>query len=221
MVKVKGIGYAGKHGTGRVLSRKFNSAIKWMEKADNFSAPFGNYSRLDAASKSLCNAVANALGDASVTYGSELMSTGILGCNKNGCSSADWNYYTDYVENGRKLGRGNYFIYTLPSSPLAEASIHFGLTGPLLYTSAVEAPLLWALNNSSVMNFAADSMLTGIFDEEAALFFYIDNACASGDSGIDIDVIIKYISDLGDLSAGQLIDRVCAWAEKLNLKEGS
>ncbi len=31
------------------------------------------------------------------------------------------------------MARANLFIYTLPSSPLAEAAVHFGLQGPLLY----------------------------------------------------------------------------------------
>ena len=44
----------------------------------------------------------------------------------------------DYVESGRTLARANLFIYTLPSSPLAEAAVHFGLQGPLVYLRGEE-----------------------------------------------------------------------------------
>ena len=54
------------------------------------------------------------------------------------------------MANGSTLGRGNLFIYTLPSSPLAEAAIHFGLTGKLLYLefakNTEEESLKYALN---------------------------------------------------------------------------
>jgi len=56
------------------------------------------------------------------------------------CHTGLWSQrfvFLDYVQAGRKLGRGSLFIYTLPSSPLAEAAIHFGLQGPVLYIGSI------------------------------------------------------------------------------------
>lgn len=213
MIKLRGIGFAGRQGSGRIFSNEVEAGSRWRDKADAFSEPFSNYARLDHSSRSLCNAIAHALGDAKVSYGKARMETGILGCNKYGSSVSDWTYYMDYIDNGRKLGRGNYFIYTLPSSPLAEASIHFGLAGPLLYTSSLVAPLVSTLSLARTMCLEAGSMLAGIFDEDAALFFYIVNASGHEDPGIDIGVIINSISALGNSGPEDLIDHIIEWAK--------
>lgn len=50
-------------------------------------------------------------------------------------------FFQDYLESGRLLGRGNLFIYTLPTAALAEVSIAFGLTGPVLFCGCEQQPL--------------------------------------------------------------------------------
>lgn len=52
----------------------------------------------------------------------------------------DREFFRDYLDGGRTMGRGNLFIYTLPTSALAEVSIYFGLTGPALYIEPAGAP---------------------------------------------------------------------------------
>jgi 3-oxoacyl-[acyl-carrier-protein] synthase II len=70
---------------------------------------------------------------------------GIVGASDSGSMQSDIDYFKDYLDCGRTLSRGNLFIYTLPSSPLGEAAIHFGLQGPLLYAASAENPLMTAL----------------------------------------------------------------------------
>ena len=66
-----------------------------------------------------------------------------------GSLQSDLEYFRDYLEGGRTLSRGNLFIYTLPSSPLGEAAIHFGLLGPLLYAASEGNALTAVLDTRS------------------------------------------------------------------------
>ena len=102
-----------------------------------FAYPVKSIGRFDLASLATCYAVALALRDAGVAYAEgRRQAIGLLGTDAEGALAANRAYFTDYVRNGRTLGRGNLFIYTPPSSPLAEAAIHFGLSGPTLYVGA-------------------------------------------------------------------------------------
>jgi len=96
--------------------------------------PIENFGRFDQVSKLTILAIALALYDSGIAYAKDKkQDISILGTNTCGALEANLTYFNDYIANGRILGRGNLFIYTLPSSPLAEAAIHFGLTGKLLY----------------------------------------------------------------------------------------
>ena len=99
-----------------------------------FKYPIANFLRFDPISKLAAISIALALYDAKIIYAKEKkLDIGVLGTSDSGALEANLEYFNDYAANGRTLGRGNLFIYTLPSSPLAEAAIHFGLTGKLLY----------------------------------------------------------------------------------------
>jgi hypothetical protein len=96
--------------------------------------PVANFLRFDTVSKLAVLSIALALHDAKINYcPGKKQDISILGTNSIGTLDANLAYFNDYITNGRTLSRGNLFIYTLPSSPLAEATIHFGLTGKLLY----------------------------------------------------------------------------------------
>lgn len=96
--------------------------------------PIANFLRFDTLSKLTTISIALALFDAKITYAQgKKQNIGLVGTNSNGALEANLAFFDDYIANGRTLARGNLFIYTLPSSPLAEAAIHFGLTGKLLY----------------------------------------------------------------------------------------
>lgn len=80
----------------------------------------------------------NILAVASSFFDSEhsflLANSGIIGVNNTGAVDADYNYFNDYFSNGRSLGRGNLFVYTLSSSILSVVSISLGIKGPIIYS---------------------------------------------------------------------------------------
>ena len=140
---IRGIGWMSQEGYGCIrkgLHRSFPSvAGSSLSKQDIFSHPFRNFGRLDKTSKMTAYAVALALRDSDMGYSADRkQDIGIIGTSREGSLRSDIEYFKDYVENGRSIGRGNLFIYTLPSSPLGEAAIHFGFSGPLLYAAVNE-----------------------------------------------------------------------------------
>lgn len=138
--------------------------------------PIENFARFDQASKFVTLSVALALYDAGITYAKDKkQNIGILGMSPDGALASNLVYFKDYVEAGRKLGRGNLFIYTLPSSPLAEAAIHFGLQGPLVYIRNAEKPKerLLAQAQLLIQNEEAQAMLAVDFNSVEATCHFI------------------------------------------------
>jgi len=104
------------------------------QNAELLGGPVKNIGRFDAVSRLTCCACALALRDAGLSAEeSRKLDIGILGTNTDGSLDANRSYFSDYLKAGRKLGSGHLFIYTLPTSPLAEATIHFGLKACNLY----------------------------------------------------------------------------------------
>lgn len=141
-----------------------------------FSYPFKNFGRLDKVSKLVCYAVALALKDAGESYDSSLKKDmGLIATNAEGPINSDIDYFRDYIESGRKLSRGNLFLYTLPSSPLGEAAIHFGLQGPVFYMSSGNASLPEVLRTASEMLMLGEtqSVLAGMNTEDEAAYMVL------------------------------------------------
>jgi len=153
---IKGTGWITKNKYGcqkRQLEQKYSDLKSLYSKLqpEIFRYPVANFFRFDKLSKLTVISIALALYDAKITYAQgKKQKISILGTNSNGALEANLAYFNDYISNGRTLARGNLFIYTLPSSPLAEAAIHFGLTGRLQYlgfTKNIESEALkYALN---------------------------------------------------------------------------
>ncbi|VGO12043.1 hypothetical protein PDESU_00592 [Pontiella desulfatans] len=124
-------------------SDKLNRSVEWASrtalrgigKEDGlFAYPVKNFGRFPAIAQRVCYVTALALQDAGLEYAKgEKQDIGLLGMDEYGCEQANFDYFNDYVDGGRSMARANLFIYTLPSSPLAEAAVHFGLQGPLFY----------------------------------------------------------------------------------------
>jgi hypothetical protein len=128
-------------------------------------------------------AVALALRDADIDYAPTIkQDIGIIGTSSEGSLKSDIAYFRDFVDNGRTLARGNLFIYTLPSSPLAEAAIHCGLVGPLLYATRREQPLSAIMNTAAeiVAGREAELMLAGLATDEEALYVVLDRKQGDG-----------------------------------------
>ena len=154
----------------------FRSLCAQLLKDNVLSYPIENFARFDRASKFVTLSVALALYDAGINYAKDKkQNTGILGMSPDGAFDSSLAYFKDYVEAGRKLGRGNLFIYTLPSSPLAEAAIHFGLQGPLAYIRNSEKPKERLLAQAQLMieNKEAQVMLAVDFSSAEATCHFI------------------------------------------------
>ena len=133
--------------------------------------PIKNLARFDEPSCLITLSVALALHDADILYADgKKQEIGILGTNPDGALASNIAYFRDYVEHGKKLARGNLFIYTLPTSPLAEVAIHFGLQGPLLYLRDPENPEERLLAHAKLMiqNKEAHTLLAVIYGSKKA-----------------------------------------------------
>ena len=119
------------------------TTVRGLGKEDGlFVYPVKNFGRFPEVAQRICYVTALALKDAGIEYSKDWkQNTGLLGTDEYGCEQANFSYFRDYVEGGRTMARANLFIYTLPSSPLAEAAVHFGLQGPLFYLRNQDASI--------------------------------------------------------------------------------
>jgi len=142
MVVVSGIGWITNDAFGSAFqglkgtfSRR-KDLVQQLAELHVLHQPLPPLGRYDAASRATCYAVGLCLFDASSSKsGGAPEEVGIMGANETGCLDANVDYFQDFVSSGRTLGRGNLFVYTLPSSPIAASSIYFGLKGPIFYLS--------------------------------------------------------------------------------------
>ena len=88
--------------------------------------------RFSAGTQRACEAVARALADAGFGTPCRGSRIGIIACDREGSAAANRAYFSDYVASGRKLGRGQLFAATLPTSVAAACAIALRLRGPLL-----------------------------------------------------------------------------------------
>jgi len=151
-----------------------------------------NLGRFDAVSKSLLCACALALKDAGFppVVGAGRV-VGLVGTNETGCVAANHAYFKDYLDAGRTLARANLFVYTLPSSPLAEASIHFGLRGPMMYSAAPGAGTADLLETAAlwVAEGAAEAVVAVRADEREAVAYVM----GAGSHGLGVDKAIAQV----------------------------
>jgi len=173
MIKTLGVGWINKNKCGlrrKGLTYKYEDlkSLYFLLKGKGIlNSPVENFSRFDQASKLTSLAVGLALYDAGIVYGQgKKREIGILAANRNGSLEAQAAYFKDYIDNGRILGRGNLFIYTLPSTPLAEAAIHFGLSGPLLYLNLFNNP-----KDTKLIEYAQEIITLGQAEKMLVLSF--------------------------------------------------
>ena len=178
---VTGIGWVSDSGYGLVKKQVHKPLVPGESalppKSDVFDSPFKNFGRLNHASQVVCCSVGLAIRDSGIPrpFGPSNL-VGIVGGGRVGCADSDILYYQDYVETGRTLGRGNYFVYTLPTSPLAEASIHFVLKAVTLYLQDTGDGMGLVLETAGrlIEEGEADAMLAGISDGRTACFAMVE-----------------------------------------------
>ena len=113
---------------------------------------------------------------------SDYQEIGMVAAGYAGCIDADRRYFGDYVSNGRMLGRGNLFIYTLPTSTLGEIAIALKLAGPTLHIQSDSRPVQGLLQNawSLVVGGEAVGVLAIWSDLEAAICFAVGHDSSDG-----------------------------------------
>ena len=182
MVVITGIGWITQKEYGSLIRKErrgftdIKSLRSRLQHESVFLCPIKNFGKFDAVSKMTCSAGALALRDAGITYSEhQKQDMGILGTNTVGCLESNVHYFRDYIETGRKLARGNLFVYTLPSSPLAEAAIAFGLQGPLLYMmfQQTQIPSLVRCAGKMILHGETQAMLAVKADENEAVCFVL------------------------------------------------
>ncbi|MEW5804641.1 MAG: hypothetical protein AB1847_21320 [bacterium] len=222
MIDINGIGWitGKKYGcVVKALSRPFpqrKSIHAQLSGEGVFSYPVKNFGRFDRVSKMTCCALGLAIYDAGIIYAEgQKQDIGLLGTNEAGALSSNIAYFKDYVESGRTLARGNLFIYTLPSSPLAEAAIHFGCQGPVIYMGFQHRaiPSLLSYAKGMLLGEKVQKVLAVKADEEEALCFFLQEGGAEPPGkGFGFDTI--------EAIAGQAsnIDQIIEGAQKAPLK---
>lgn len=141
-LKVKSIGWCLQDSVGGVPGKTFPlSAESQVEKSDIFSKPFKNFGRLDNMSKAVCTAIAFSLKGSELYPLDKKQPISIFFNNPADSADSDRKYFRDFVDFDESAGRGNLFLYTLPTSPLGEASVHFGLTGDIAYFTDNKNPM--------------------------------------------------------------------------------
>ena len=123
-----------------VVGRGCCSASGPVPAGGAFALP-RNFGRFSAESGLAFHAITQALKEAGLTpdeSGSMCSRVGVIALDRDGSMAANRAYFADYVESGRVLGRGQLFVYTLPTSVAAECAIACRLRGPLLYVAEPE-----------------------------------------------------------------------------------
>ena len=178
-----------------------------LQERSLFAYPVKGFGRFDRVSQMTCCVVALAFHDAGMSCSpNQKQDIGILGTNSEGCLQSNLDYFNDFVRNGRTLGRANYFVYTLPSSPMSEAAIHFQCQGPLLYMRYPREPVASLLRQADRMILRREStaMLVVSASEEAAQCFALRSADdLAGQHSFTLEEVLEIADGVSD--AGEMI----------------
>jgi hypothetical protein len=179
---IAGIGWIAKNDYGCVnknLRRVYTDIGSLRANLKNnsvFLYPVRGFGKYDQVSKMTCCVAALSFYDAGMSYSeSGTHDVGILGTNTQGCLQSNVDFFRDFVDNGRTLGRASLFVYTLPSIPLAEAAIHFKCRGPVVYatSSRPQLPLILRRSDSMILRGESKAMLAVQASEGEAICFLL------------------------------------------------
>jgi 3-oxoacyl-[acyl-carrier-protein] synthase II len=204
-ISIVGAGWITAKGYGTVnLGEEYlfapDETLNAVAKTRIFGRPVKNFGRLDKVSRITVAAVCLALKDAGIDSSPECkQDIGIVGTNDLGSLETDTAYFRDFVDNGRKLARANLFIYTLPSSPMGEAAIHFGLTGPLLYTVGSQLSPAAALSSAAEMITCSEAsmMLAGMTCGDTGIYFVLGES--KGGGLCRVEEVLKQAGSVADV----------------------
>ena len=208
MIIIRGIGWITPTEYGSILKKlqynynELKSLYSHLLHESVLRYPIKNFGRFDDSSKMTCCSIALALNDAGIKYSINTKNdTGILGTNDNGCLESNLTYFKDYVSCGRTIARGNLFIYTLPSTPMAEAAIYFGCQGPLLYVKfqVNQIPSMLRFAGKMILREETSKMIAVEASEEKAVCFVLgkqDNASTM--KALSLEGVVDTIEKISD-----------------------
>lgn len=128
-------------------------------------------------------------------------SIGLISCNRQGVLEDNIKYYKDYVLSGKKMGRGNLFVYTLPTSPLGESAIAYQLKGPVLFMSFLNNQIKNLLDHTNILikSNNAEGFITIFSDSKGTVCFVIVSEDEKKQSNMNIP-LEKFISCIQEKS---------------------
>lgn len=183
-----------------------------LKKDNIFHREFKNFRRLDPASKAVSAAVAMILHNQGLYPEQEKVNIPIFFSSSSGPLYSDYAYYNDFLQFGETAGRANLFVYTLPSSPLGEASVHCGITGDLLFVNSA-TPLQTMCNmiaDSHHSNSNNDGYIAGMAEEKNGslntLFIFFEEQ-ATTEEGLSIKNISQIQESTLNSLKKELMDR--------------
>ena len=150
---------------------RVDSTADFLETARRLGPLPARWGKYDARVRAGWLAAGLALRQAQAERETEGARVGVAACGVNGSLEANRRYFSDYAQSGRTLGRSSLFVYTLPTTPIAEYAIHFGLGGPLFYAGFENGRIvdILALAEGFLNSGEADQMLVLLEDARYAL----------------------------------------------------
>ncbi|MCF6175210.1 MAG: hypothetical protein L3J71_05550 [Victivallaceae bacterium] len=126
-----------------------------------FSGELSEFKRMSVKSKQSVLGAALALFDAEIAPSDDCGNIAVITGNQECCEAENSRYFEDYVKYGRVMGRGNLFVNTLPTTPVAEISMAFKLQGPLYFITAIADTSATLLQEAELLleNGEADKVL--------------------------------------------------------------
>jgi hypothetical protein len=213
---VAGIGWIDRREYGcvsrrlRKSYRDLGSLRSALQEESVFSYPVKGFGKYDRVSQMTCCVAALAFYDAGMSYSKDRKrDIGILGTNSDGCLQSNLDFFNDFVKNGRTLGRANLFVYTLPSSPVAEAAIYFKCEGPLLYMGFPKEPVASLLKQSDRMILRGETaamVAVRATQEEAQCFILRRGDDVSTESVLALEKVIEAAKRTP--SSGEMIEEL-------------
>lgn len=171
-----------------------------------FPRPVENFGRFPEYAKLACETAALALkaGGIDRATGNKL-DVAMLCAGYENTTDADCNFFQDYLDCGRELGRGALFVYTLPTSALADVSIALGLTGAALYLESDITPFaeLYLTARGMIENGETKSALLLWQNRQTSLCALVDDRAESEHyiRGKEAGRIVERWNDLKDAVA--------------------
>ena len=128
-----------------------------------------NWGRFDDNTRKACLGAGLALKDLGLAQDSQKHKIGLIAFGEKGSNNTDRDYFLDFLDHGESTGRSHLFIYTLPTSPFAEAAIYFGLMGPIYYLSGRDSILQESLQSAArmILSANADQMIVGTVEKDS------------------------------------------------------